>query len=75
MLSLREHFEGAGEEDKRVAWASAAIANSHNKSELTFSFENFLTTIHEAYIFLNENGETHSEGKMVRNMLGENERT
>ena len=28
-----------------------------------------MTTIHEAYIVLNENGETHSEGQMVRKML------
>ena len=28
-----------------------------------------MTTIHEAYTVLNENGETHWEGQMVRKML------
>ena len=69
MVSLIEHYGGAGEENKRVARASAAITNSHYKSESTFSFEKFSTTIHEAYTVLNENGETHSEVKMVRKML------
>ena len=69
MVSLREHYKGAGEANKRVAWASAAIENSHYKSKHTFSFEKFSTKIHEAYTVLNENGETHSEGKMVRNMM------
>ena len=69
MVSLLEHYKGAGEANKRVAWASAAIANSHYKSEYTFYFEKFSTTIHEAYTVLNKNGETHSEKHMVRKML------
>ena len=69
MVRLREHHEGAGEANKRVAWASDTIANSHYKSKHTFSFEEFSTTIHEAYTVLNENGETHSEEQMVRKML------
>ena len=56
MVSLREHYEGAGAANKRVAWVSVVIANSHYKSEHTFSFEKFLTKIHEAYTVLNENG-------------------
>ena len=52
MVSLREHYEGAGEANKRFAWASAVIANSHYKSEYAFSFENFSKTIHEAYTVL-----------------------
>ena len=31
--------------------------------------EMFSTTIHEAYKSLNENGETHYEGQMVRKIL------
>ena len=69
MVSLREHYKDAGEANKRVAWASAAIENSHYKSKHTFSFEKFSTKIHEAYTVLNENGETRSEGQMVRKML------
>ena len=34
-----------------------------------YSFENFSTGLFEAFTVLNNNGETHSEGKMVRNML------
>ena len=56
MISFREHYKGSGEVNKRVAWESAAIANSHYKSEHTFSFEKFWTTIHQAYTVLNENG-------------------
>ena len=69
MVSLREHYEVTVELNKRVAWASDAIANSHYKSEHTFYFEKFLTTNHEAYTVLNEKGETHSEGQMVKKIL------
>ena len=67
--SLRTHYEGAGESNKRVAWATAAIANAHYRSEHTFSFEKFSTSLLESFTILNNNGETHSEGQMVCKMI------
>ena len=67
--NLRAHYEGDGEVNKRVAWATANIANAHYSSEHTFSFERFSTVLQEAFTILNENGESHSDGQMVRKML------
>ena len=43
MESLRAHYEGVEESNKRIAWATATIENSHYRSEHTYSFENFST--------------------------------
>jgi hypothetical protein len=67
--NLRAHYEGDGEVNKRVAWATANIPNAHYSSEHTFSFERFSTVLQEAFTILNENGESHSDGQMVRKML------
>jgi hypothetical protein len=67
--NLRAHYEGDGEVNKRVAWATANIANAHYTSEHTYSFERFSTVLQEAFTILNDNGETHSGGQMVRKLL------
>ena len=66
---MRAHYEGDGEVNKRVTWATANIANAHYTSEHTYSFEKFSTVLQEAFTILNDNGETHSDGQMVRKML------
>ena len=47
MVSIKEHYEGAGGVNKRVAWVSDAVTDSHYKSEQTFSFEKFLAMTHD----------------------------
>ena len=69
MESLRAHYAGVGESNKHIAWATATIENSHYRSEHTYSFKNFSTGLFKAFSVLNNNGETHSEGQMVRKML------
>jgi hypothetical protein len=69
MESLRAHYEGVGESNKRIAWATAAIENVHYRNEHTYSFEKFSTGLFEAFTVLNNNGEIHSEGQMVHKML------
>ena len=69
MGSLRAHYKGVGESNKRIAWETATIENVHHRSEHTYSFDNFSTGLFEEFTVLNNNGETHSEGQMVRKML------
>ena len=69
MESLRAHYEGVWESNKRIAWATATIENAHYRSEHTYSFEKFSTGLFKAFTVLKKNGETHSEGQMVRKML------
>ena len=67
--SLRTHYEGEGEVNKRTTWANANIDNAHYTSEHTYSFEKFSTTLQEAFTILNENGQPHSDIQMVKKML------
>ena len=67
--NLCENYEGAGEFNKRVAWATAKIDNTHFKNEHTYSFDKFSTVLQDNFTILNSNGESHSENQMVRKML------
>ena len=67
--NLREHYEGAGEVNKRVAWEMENIDNSHFASKHTYSFEKISTVLQDAFTILNNNGKSHSENQMVRKML------
>ena len=69
MESLRAHYKGVGESRKRIAWETATIENAHYRSDHTYSFAKVSTELFEAFTVLNNNGETHSEGQMVRKML------
>ena len=63
---LSEHYEGAGEVNKRVAWTLANIENNHFTSEHTYSFENLSTVLKDAFTILDKNGKNYSENQMVR---------
>ena len=66
---LRAHYKGVGESNKRITWAIATIKNEHYRSEHTYFFEKFSIGLFKAFMVLNNNSETHSEGQMVRKML------
>ena len=66
VASLRLHYEGVGEVNKRVTWAHQGLKDAHYKSEHTFSFEKYATTLKEAFSILNDNGSPHSDTQMVR---------
>ena len=64
MESLRDHYAGVGESNKHIAWATTTYRSDH-----TYSFKKFTTGLFKAFTVLNNNSETHSEGRMVRKML------
>lgn len=65
MLTLRTHYDGPGEVQKRIAKAEASINLLHYKAEQTFSFEKFITRLNGAFQVLEEHGEGYSERKKV----------
>lgn len=67
--SLRLHYEGAGESNKRVTWAQAELEGAHYKSEFTWAFEKFATSLQRSYAILAINGEVHNDREKVRVML------
>ena len=58
--NLHEHYEGAGEVNKRVVWATENIENAHSMSKHTYSFEKFSTVLQDDFTILNNNGKKHS---------------
>ena len=67
--NLREHYEGAGEVNKRVAWATANMDNAHSTSENTNLFEKFSTVLQDCFTILNNSGESYLDNQMARKML------
>ena len=47
--NLREHYEGAGEGNKHVAWATENMDNYHFTSKNTYSFEKFSTILQHVF--------------------------
>ena len=67
--NLCEHYGGASELNKALAWETSNVDNSHFTNEHTYWFENFSTILQYSFIILNNNGKNHSENQMVRKIL------
>jgi len=54
MLKLREHYDGAGSKTRHVQDAKEHLKSCHYKSEMTFSFEKYVTALKECFDTLEE---------------------
>ena len=61
LQTYKNIYEGAGEVNKRVAWATANIDNTHFTTEHTYLFEKLSAVLQVAVTILNTNGEIHSD--------------
>ena len=67
--TLREHYDGPGEVDRRIALARQQITELHYKVENSFPFEAFITRLNGAFQVLAESGEGLSEKYKVQTMI------
>jgi hypothetical protein len=67
--TLREHYDGPGEIDHRIALAKQQLKELHYKSEQSFSFEKFITRLNGAFQVLAECKEQLTEKAKVDQMI------
>ena len=69
MKLLRDHFDGPGEVEKRIANANQAMEGLHYIKESTFPFSSYVTGLNACYKTLEEAGEPMTERNKVATML------
>jgi hypothetical protein len=69
MTALREHYNGPGEIEKRLALAKKQLSDIHYRSEQTFSFESYITKLKSAFEVLEECDEAYTERNKVSILL------
>jgi hypothetical protein len=67
--ALRQHYDGPGEIDRRIALAKKQIKDLHYKSEQSFSFDKFSTRLNGAFQILAECKEGLTEKAKVDEMI------
>jgi hypothetical protein len=67
--ALREHYDGPGEIDRRIALAKKQIKELHYKNEQSFSFDKFITRLNGAFQILAECKEGLTEKAKVDEMI------
>jgi hypothetical protein len=67
--ALRQHYDGPGQVEKRLAYAYNILNNTHYKSERQYSFESFVTKLSEAFEILKDNDVAKSEREKVDFLL------
>ena len=69
MQTLRAHYDGPGEVEKRIALANQSLGGLHYLKESTFPFSSYVTGLNACYKTLEEAGEPYSERNKVSTML------
>ena len=69
MQTLRNHFDGPGEVEKRIALANQTLSGLHYAKEQTFNFSAYVTGLNACYRTLEEAGEPLTERTKVATML------
>jgi hypothetical protein len=69
MQTLRNHFDGPGEVEKRIAIVNQTMSRLHYMKEATFTFSSYVTGLNACYKTLEEAGEPISERNKVVTML------
>jgi hypothetical protein len=69
MQMLRDHFDGPGEVEKRIATANKNMAELHYVKESTFPFSQYVTGLNACYKTLEEAGEPITERNKVSTMI------
>jgi hypothetical protein len=67
--ALRDHYDGPGEVEKRIAYAYSEIDSSFYKSERIFTFEKYVTKLSEAFEILADHGVAKQEREKVGILL------
>ena len=67
--TLRQHYDGPGEVDKRIALARQQVKELHYRSEQTFPFETFITKLNGAFQILAECNEEYTERAKVDQLI------
>jgi uncharacterized membrane protein YgcG len=67
--TLRQHYDGPGQVEKRLAYAYNILNNTHYKSERQYNFESFVTKLSEAFEILKDNDVAKSEREKVDFLL------
>ena len=68
-LALQNHYEGGGNEQKKITEAESVIDMLHYKNEAIFSFESYSTKMIEAFRDLNNTDSEKSPYEQVKIML------
>ena len=68
-LTLRQHYDGPGEVDKRIALARQQVKDLHYRSEQSFPFETFITKLNGAFQILAECNEAYTERAKVDQLI------
>jgi hypothetical protein len=68
-LSLIDHYNGGGQQEKAIARAEAVIKTTHYKNEAVFPFETFASRLLGAYRDLDKHGRPKSQYEQVRDTL------
>jgi hypothetical protein len=66
---LRKHYDGPGEVEKRIAYASGILTNANYRSERQYSFESYVTKLSEAFEILKEHECAKTEREKVDYLL------
>jgi hypothetical protein len=69
MIALREHYDGPGEIEKRLAIAKKQLSDIHYRTEQTFPFESYITKLKSAFEILEECNEAYTERNKVSILL------
>ena len=67
--ALRQHYDGPGQVEKRLAYAYNILNNTHYNLERQHSFESFVTKLSEAFEILKDNNVANSEREKVDFLL------
>jgi hypothetical protein len=68
-ISLTDHYNGGGQQEKAIACAEAIIKATHYKNEQVFPFETFASHLLSAYRDLSKHGRPKSEYEQVKDTL------
>jgi len=69
MLKLRDHYDGAGSRTRRVQDAKERLKTCHYKSERSFSFDKYVSTLKDCFDTLEEDERTSSERDKIDALL------
>jgi uncharacterized membrane protein YgcG len=67
--ALVAHYDGGGQQEKRIARAESTISQLHYKNESVFAFDNFSSQLLDAYRDLDKGGIARTEYEKVKALL------
>ena len=67
--ALRQHYDGPGQFEKRLAYAYNILNNTHYRSERQYNFESYVTKLSESFEILKDNDVAKSEREKVDFLL------